>query len=117
GAEPVSDVKSANVAGPLEFATKTLCPSAVKRRVSVPPMLPAPMIPIFISVSQFKFVSASSFWTFALGGICRHCACERFFDIPKEIIFRPLSMEEIGFAIRRGRFLQFLHFCFTWEIG
>jgi hypothetical protein len=27
-----------------------LCPSALKRRVNVPPMLPAPMIPIFIPV-------------------------------------------------------------------
>src|SRR6266403_2795823 len=48
---PVSAAKSESVSGPREFATKTLCPSAVRRRVSVPPIWPAPMIPIFMFAS------------------------------------------------------------------
>src|ERR1700732_1543072 len=48
---PVSAAKSESVSGPREFATKTLCPSAARRRVSVPPIWPAPMIPIFMFAS------------------------------------------------------------------
>src|ERR1700730_9649630 len=48
---PVSAAKSESVSGPREFATKTLCPSAVRRRVSVPPIWPAPMMPIFMFAS------------------------------------------------------------------
>ena len=36
-------------AGPRELATRTSWPAAVKRRVRLPPMLPAPMMPIFMS--------------------------------------------------------------------
>ena len=39
GVAPVSDAKSKSVSGPRELATKTLCPNAVRRRVSVPPNL------------------------------------------------------------------------------
>src|ERR1039458_2298003 len=49
GVEPVSRAKPASVSGPLELATKTWWPSAVKRRVRVPPIWPAPMMLIFIS--------------------------------------------------------------------
>src|SRR5438132_12584968 len=48
GVAPVSCARAARVSGPLEFATNTLWPSALKRRVSEPPMWPAPMMPIFI---------------------------------------------------------------------
>src|ERR1700686_4122258 len=37
---PVSAAKSRSVSGPRELATKTLCPSAVRRRVNVPPICP-----------------------------------------------------------------------------
>src|ERR1700745_985957 len=47
----VAGAKSEGVSGPREFATKTLCPSAVRRRVSVPPIWPAPMMPIFMFAS------------------------------------------------------------------
>jgi hypothetical protein len=43
----VSAARSARVRGPREFATETSWPSAVRRRANVPPMFPAPMIPIF----------------------------------------------------------------------
>src|ERR1035441_5696835 len=45
---PVSAARAARLWGPREFATATVCPSARSRRVSVPPMLPAPMIPMFM---------------------------------------------------------------------
>src|ERR1043166_5755167 len=48
GVAPVSCARAARVSGPLELATNTLWPSALKRRVSEPPMWPAPMMPIFI---------------------------------------------------------------------
>ena len=38
---PVSAAKPASDSGPRELATATLCPSVVRRRVRVPPMLPA----------------------------------------------------------------------------
>jgi hypothetical protein len=34
---------------PLEFATRTSCPAALSLRASVPPILPVPMMPIFIA--------------------------------------------------------------------
>src|SRR5689334_2452233 len=49
GVAPVSCARALRVSGPRELATNTLCPSAVKRRVSEPPMWPAPMMPMFIS--------------------------------------------------------------------
>src|ERR1700757_2952829 len=48
---PVSAAKSRSVSGPRELATKTLCPSVVRRRVNVPPIFPAPIIPMFIGCS------------------------------------------------------------------
>src|SRR4051794_15201185 len=45
---PVSAARSASVSGPRELATATSCPSAFRRRVRVPPILPAPMMPIFM---------------------------------------------------------------------
>src|SRR5205809_6007160 len=53
---PVSVARSARVSGPRELATKTSCPSDLKRRVSVPPMWPAPIIPILMPppVSQLN---------------------------------------------------------------
>jgi len=50
GVAPVSDAKSKSVCGPRELATKTLCPNAVRQRVSVPPIWPAPIMPIFITL-------------------------------------------------------------------
>src|SRR5579884_1055058 len=47
---PVSRARSASDSGPLELATDTSCPSCVSRRVSVPPICPAPMMPIFMKV-------------------------------------------------------------------
>jgi hypothetical protein len=44
----VTDANSDSVSGPRGFSTKTSCPKAVNRRVNVPPIWPAPMIPIFI---------------------------------------------------------------------
>jgi hypothetical protein len=52
GAAPVSAASSANLSGPVELATETLCPVAVSRRVRVPPILPAPMIPILMVSSS-----------------------------------------------------------------
>src|SRR3954466_10617799 len=49
---PVSAARSASVPGPRELATRTSCPSARRRRVRVPPIWPAPMMPIFMSASQ-----------------------------------------------------------------
>src|SRR5207253_11237953 len=48
GVAPVSCARAARVSGPLELATNTLWPRALKRRVSEPPMGPAPMMPIFV---------------------------------------------------------------------
>src|SRR5215831_21328273 len=48
-AAPVSALRSARDSGPRELATETLCPSFVRRRVRVPPICPAPMMPIFMS--------------------------------------------------------------------
>src|SRR5207244_2701659 len=56
---PVSAAKSDSVSGPREFATKTLCPSAVRRRVSVPPIWPAPMMPIFMFASYGLIAEAT----------------------------------------------------------
>src|SRR5687768_5272740 len=44
----VSLANAASVSAPRELAMDTSCPSAVRRRASVPPMLPAPMMPILI---------------------------------------------------------------------
>ena len=49
---PVSAARSASVPGPRELATRTSCPSARRRRVRVPPIWPAPMMPILMSASQ-----------------------------------------------------------------
>src|SRR4051795_12961493 len=49
---PVSAARSASVSGPRELATRTSCPSARRRRVRVPPIWPAPMMPILMSASQ-----------------------------------------------------------------
>lgn len=46
---PVSLARTASDAGPRELETDTSCPSSVSRRVRVPPICPAPMMPIFIS--------------------------------------------------------------------
>ena len=46
---PVSAARSESVSGPRELAIKTWCPNAVSRRVSVPPIWPAPMMTIFIA--------------------------------------------------------------------
>src|SRR6266403_3280081 len=56
---PVSAAKSESVSGPREFATKTLCPSSVRRRVSVPPIWPAPMMPIFMFASYGLIAEAT----------------------------------------------------------
>src|SRR5690349_668274 len=45
---PVSSASAVSVWGPRELATETSCPRAVSRRVRLPPMLPAPMMPIFM---------------------------------------------------------------------
>src|SRR5437588_999342 len=45
---PVSWASDASDAGPREFATRTWSPSSVSSRASVPPMWPAPMIPILM---------------------------------------------------------------------
>ena len=49
GVAPVFSAKSCRVSGPRELATNTLWPSLVRRPARVPPMLPAPMIPMFIA--------------------------------------------------------------------
>src|SRR5689334_15238165 len=49
---PVSAARSASVPGPRELATRASCPSARRRRVRVPPIRPAPMMPILTSASQ-----------------------------------------------------------------
>src|SRR3984893_8279658 len=54
GFAPVSAAKSASDSGPRELATATSCPKAVKRWVRVPPICPAPIIPIFITVLSKK---------------------------------------------------------------
>src|ERR1035437_9350943 len=55
GLAPVSLARSARLFGPRELATATSCPKRVKCRVRAPPMLPAPMIPIF----NFLFINVS----------------------------------------------------------
>lgn len=45
---PVSFASAASVSGPRELATDTSWPSAVRRLVRLPPMFPAPMMPIFM---------------------------------------------------------------------
>src|SRR6185312_17457911 len=46
---PISSAKALTPSGPLEFATRTSCPAALNLRARVPPILPVPMIPIFIA--------------------------------------------------------------------
>src|SRR5581483_6260948 len=46
---PVSAANPASDAGPREFAITTSWPTSRKRRARVPPILPAPIMPIFIS--------------------------------------------------------------------
>jgi hypothetical protein len=43
---PVSAARAASEAGPRELATATRCPSFVRSRASVLPMLPDPMMPM-----------------------------------------------------------------------
>src|SRR3954466_11801324 len=57
---PVSAARSASVSGPRELATKTSCPSARRRRVRVPPIWPAPMMPILMSASQGSWFDEAS---------------------------------------------------------
>ena len=47
---PVSAARLESVSGPRELATETSCPNAVRRRVNVPPIWPAPIMPIFIAL-------------------------------------------------------------------
>lgn len=54
GVAPVSSASAVRVPGPREFATETSCPRAVSRRVRLPPMLPAPMMPIFMMDRPFR---------------------------------------------------------------
>jgi hypothetical protein len=57
---PGVDASHRGVSGPREFDTKTACPSAARRRVSVPPMLPAPMMPICMCVPDCGDVNPSA---------------------------------------------------------
>src|SRR5688572_17922146 len=57
GFAPVSLANAASVSGPRELAMDTSCPSAVSLRASVPPMLPAPMMPILMAPPSLFFLS------------------------------------------------------------
>src|SRR3989442_13767953 len=48
---PIEDTNEANVAGPRELLTETWCPAFAKSFAAVPPMWPAPTIPILIPSS------------------------------------------------------------------
>src|SRR6476620_11209099 len=52
---PVSFARSASVSGEREFATFTSWPSSRSRRTSVPPIWPAPMIPILMQRLRVVF--------------------------------------------------------------
>src|SRR4029450_5041649 len=128
GVAPVSAAKSASVSGPLEFATKTLCPSLVKRRVSVPPMLPAPIIPIFISVFLFNFVSGQVFdlqvrWRLPPLRVREIFRYPKRDNLPVTLHCRRSALQSAGagenevFDSSEVLPLQFFHFCGTWEIG
>src|SRR5881396_1185754 len=45
---PIEDTNEANVAGPRELLTETWCPASANSFAAVPPMCPAPTIPILI---------------------------------------------------------------------
>src|SRR5215213_1198674 len=47
---PISAESAANEVGPRELAIDTWCPSAVRCRARVLPMLPEPMIPMFMYI-------------------------------------------------------------------
>ena len=49
-----SNASAARLSGPLEFAIETRCPSLARRRASVLPMPPAPMIPILMFSSNCR---------------------------------------------------------------
>src|SRR5881409_2865643 len=51
---PVSAAKPLRDSGPREFATRTPCPDARSLRTSVPPIIPAPTIPIFIDIPSLR---------------------------------------------------------------
>src|SRR5262249_51973594 len=51
---PVSAARPESVSGPRELATKTSCPKSVRRRVSVPPIWPAPIMPTFIALDPYQ---------------------------------------------------------------
>src|ERR1035437_9275321 len=63
---PVSAARSANVSGFRELATETWWPSAVSLRVRLPPILPAPMIPMFISIPPARLDQYAK-WSTASG--------------------------------------------------
>src|SRR4029077_7802933 len=126
GVAPVSVAKSDRVSGPLEFATKTLCPSALKRRVSVPPMLPAPIIPIFMSCYstsyQVRFLDVQIRWNLP------PLRVREIFRYPKVIVFPSrciagdrlcnlLALERTDFHSSEVLPSQVLHFGAAWEIG
>ena len=90
-------------------------------------MLPAPIIAISINVFLLNWYQIR-FLMFKLDGIPRHCACKRFFVIPKEIIFPPrciagdwlcnlLALESTSFHSSEVLPSQVLHFGAAWEIG
>jgi hypothetical protein len=82
-------------------------------------MLPAPMIPIFMSVLRLQVRFRFALQTFDSAEISRHRACGRFFAIPKEINF-PVASQKIGFCnplvlggtifVDSPEVSQFLHF-------
>src|SRR2546430_4591965 len=51
---PIEDTNEANVAGPRELLSATWCPAFAKSFAAVPPMCPAPTIPIRIPSSPVR---------------------------------------------------------------
>src|SRR5881409_2397589 len=67
---PVSAAKPLRDSGPREFATRTPCPDARSLRTSVPPIIPAPTIPIFIDIPSFM-------WPRRLGAAAEGRGCHK----------------------------------------
>src|SRR5258708_3317478 len=93
---PVSAARPLRDSGPREFAARTSCPDARSLRTSVPPIFPAPTIPIFIDTP-----ASSRFAFFPFRGAPCHPS-PRDTGTPAGRLGDP-SRRAVGLASRRGQ--------------
>src|SRR5436309_2768278 len=73
---PIEDTNEANVAGPRELLTETWCPASANSFAAVPPMCPAPTIPILIRHHLMRPTKTFEGYGFSDSELHLHCLPE-----------------------------------------